>query len=84
MGGIKMSEYRLDITGNINLSDYSNIHDYMNLVDPEDKFTINLEAVDAQHIELICSMLEDKGFSISTKGGHENGTYLISAQRRKH
>ena len=35
-----MSEYRLDIVGNINLSDYSSIHDYMGVIQRNDKFTI--------------------------------------------
>ena len=78
-----MSEYRLDITGNINLSDYSNINDYINLVDTDDRFSITLDSVPNENIDLICSMLEDKNFMIYDKGGQDDGKYHISAFRQK-
>ena len=38
-----MSDYRMDIDGSIGLSDYSNIHDYLGVVDIDDNFTITLK-----------------------------------------
>ena len=35
-----MSQYKLDIKGEINLSDYSNISDYIELIDLNDSFTV--------------------------------------------
>lgn len=78
-----MSEYRLEVTGNINLSDYSNISDYLELVDYNDKFTITLESVDNQNVDILCSMLEDKRFIITSRGDKENGKFNISAHREK-
>ena len=33
-----MSDYRMDIQGSIGLSEYSNIYDYLCIVDKNDKF----------------------------------------------
>jgi hypothetical protein len=78
-----MSEYRLDITGGINLSDYTNIHDYINLVDGDDILAISLDSVNPEHIRIITSMLEDKAFDVSSKGGNEGGKYVLFATKRK-
>jgi hypothetical protein len=78
-----MSVYHLDIKGNINLSDYSNINDYIGLVDTNDEFTITLYSVPSENIELICSMLEDRNFIIYSKEGQDDDKYHISAYKRK-
>jgi hypothetical protein len=79
-----MSEYRLDIRGSIDLSDYSNISDYIELVDNDDRFTITLEAVDSQNFDLICSMLKDRNFIIASKGEYNNKKMYITAVRKKY
>lgn len=79
-----MSEYRLDIRGSIDLSDYSNISDYIELVDNDDRFTITLEAVDSQNFDLICSMLKDRNFIIASKGEYSDKKMYITAVRQKH
>jgi hypothetical protein len=78
-----MSEYRLDITGGVDLSDYTNINDYINLVDGDDILAISLDSVSPEHIGLITRMLESKDFDISSKGGHEGGKYVLFATKRK-
>ena len=35
-----MSDYRMEIKGQIGLSDYSNIYDYLGIVEDDDVFTI--------------------------------------------
>lgn len=77
-----MSEYRLDIRGSIGLSDYSNISDYIELVDDDDRFTITLEAVDSQNYDLICSMLKDRNFIIASKGEYSDNKMYITAIRK--
>jgi hypothetical protein len=79
-----MSEYRLDIRGSIDLSDYSNISDYIELVDNDDRFTITLEAIDSQNFDLICSMLKDRNFIIASKGEYDNKKMYITAVRKKY
>ncbi|WP_125153886.1 hypothetical protein [Clostridium rectalis] len=59
-----MSYYKLDINGNIDLSDYSNINDYMDVVSEEDSLLINLIDDNKENFDIICSMLIDKGFNI--------------------
>ena len=39
-----MCNYRMDIKGKISLSDYSNIFDYINIVDVCDRFMIYMES----------------------------------------
>jgi hypothetical protein len=78
-----MSEYRLDITGDVNLSDYTNIHDYINLVDGDDILAISLNSVRPDQIGIITSMLESKNFEVSSKGGHHGNRYVLFATKRK-
>ena len=78
-----MSEYRLDITGAIGLSDFSNINDYLELVDSNDKFTITLNSVDTQNTDLLCRLLQDKRFTITSKGDYNDGKVYIYAQRNR-
>lgn len=78
-----MSEYRLDITGEVNLSDYTNIHDYINLIDGDDILAIKMNSVTPDNVGIITRMLESKNFDISSKGGNEGGEYVIFATKRK-
>jgi len=78
-----MSEYRLDVTGNLQLSDYSNIHDYMGIISDDDKLTIAMEDNSSDNVGIICSMLQNNKFNISTQGGHGDGKYYIIAYRRR-
>lgn len=78
-----MSEYKLDIIGKVNLSDYSKIYDYMGIVDVNDKFTITLNNDSVETSELIYNMLEKNDFSIYSKGGDESGKMSITASRNK-
>ena len=41
-----MPDYKMDVNGGLGLSDYSNIFDYMGVVDRNDNFTITLDSVD--------------------------------------
>ncbi|MGY0373594.1 hypothetical protein [Clostridium sp. JNZ J1-5] len=78
-----MSEYKLDILGKINLSDYSKIDDYMGIVDVDDKFTITLNNESIENSDIIYNMLKNNNFNISSKGGSKDGKLRISAARNK-
>jgi hypothetical protein len=78
-----MSQYRLDVKGNIDLSDYSNISDYLELVDTNDKFTITLDKIDSDNVKLICSMLEDKNFQVTSQVQDCEGKFYIAASRKR-
>lgn len=75
-----MSSYRMDIKGSVNLSDYSSIYDYMNIVKNEDNFVITIE--DNNNTDLICSLLERSNFIIKSKGVFKDGRNYISAYRK--
>lgn len=78
-----MSDYKLDLVGDINLSDYSSIHDYMGLIELNDKFTITSKVKNSEEMKTLCKMLENNYFTIVTQGGKENGEYYITSQRDK-
>lgn len=78
-----MSDYRMDILGEIKLSDYSSIHDYMGIVGPEDNFTIILESTNEEDAKVLCSILESDKFTIISRGGDSNGKYSIRAFKRR-
>lgn len=78
-----MSDYRMDIKGTIGLSDYSNIYDYIGVVDQQDNFTITLDNIEHDNINIICSMLSDNKFIIYDQGYDMNGRYFINAHKNK-
>jgi len=71
-----MSQYKLDIKGEINLSDYSNISDYIELIDLNDSFTVVFDKVNDEDINIICSLLQEKKFSIYSKTKDNDKVYL--------
>ena len=45
-----MPDYRMDIKGKLGLGEYSDIYDYMGIVDKNDNFTITLDTPNLAHI----------------------------------
>lgn len=76
-----MPDYKMDIKGNLGLSEYSNIYDYMGVVDKNDKFTIVLDYRNEKDINIITSMLRDSNFKIDNEGHTNNGDYFINASK---
>lgn len=78
-----MSYYRMDIKGDIGLNEYSNINDYLCIVDKNDKFTIVLDNINNKDIGVINSMLENNSFSVCDRGYNNHGSYYINAYKIK-
>lgn len=76
-----MPDYRMNINGQLGLSEYSNIFDYMSLVDTNDNFTITLDNVEKDNINIITSMLKDSKFSIVKEGIDTDGKYHINVNK---
>jgi hypothetical protein len=76
-----MSDYTMDISGNIELSDYSNIFDYLNIIDKDDNFVIRIDKNNKNDINLINTMLLDNQFVISYTQYDDLGNYYISANK---
>lgn len=78
-----MPDYKMDINGGLGLSEYSNIFDYMNVIDKNDNFIITLNSVAKNDINIITSMLKDSNFSILEEGVNQTGNYYINANKHK-
>lgn len=78
-----MPDYRMDINGELGLSEYSNIFDYMGVVDKRDNFTITLDNAKEDNINIITSMLKDSKFSIINEGVDDSGKYCINANKQE-
>lgn len=76
-----MPDYKMDIRGDLGLGEYSDIYDYMGIVDANDNFTITLDSSDEQHINMITSMLKESNFQILEAGIDTTGDYYISANK---
>lgn len=76
-----MSDYKMDIRGSLGLGEYSDIHDYMGIVDKNDSFTITLDTSNKQHINIIASMLKENNFDILEQGISSGGDYYITANK---
>ena len=78
-----MPDYKMDIRGKLGLSEYSDIYDYMWIVDRNDNFTITLDNSNRQHVNIITSMLKESNFYILEQGINNSGDYYISANKYK-
>ncbi|WP_297417807.1 hypothetical protein [Clostridium sp.] len=76
-----MSDYSMDISGNIELSDYSNIFDYLNIIDKDDNFVIRIDKNNKNDINIINTMLKDNQFAISYAEYDDFGNYYICANK---
>lgn len=76
-----MSQYCLDINGEIGLGDYSSIDDYMSLVGSEDKLVITFDKKNNMDMELICSLLKKKNFEIGSCEINKEGKYYITSYK---
>lgn len=76
-----MSDYSMDISGSIELSDYSNIFDYLNIIDKDDNFVIRINKDNKNDIDVINSMLKDNKFIINYTQYDDFGNYYISANK---
>lgn len=77
-----MSDYKMDIRGSIGLSEYSNIYDYLCIVDKEDKFTISIDDKSGENIKAIASMLYDNNFIIDEEGYDVAEKYYIKVHKK--
>ena len=78
-----MPDYKMDIRGKLGLSEYSDIYDYMGIVEKDDNFTITLDNSNSQHINIITSMLKESNFKVVEEGISNSGDYYISANKYK-
>ena len=78
-----MSEYRMDVEGELELSDYSSIHDYIGVLGGEDKITIVVDKKGAKDMNILCSMLINESFSVASEKREFEGKYYISAYKRR-
>lgn len=76
-----MSDYTMDIDGKIELSDYSNIFDYLNIIDKDDSFTIRIDKENKDDIGMISSILNDNNFIINYSQCDNIGNYYIMANK---
>ena len=76
-----MSNYSMDISGDIGLADYSNIFDYLKIIDRDDNFVIRINKRNIGDIDLINSMLEENKFNIKYTRYDEKGNYCINANK---
>ena len=78
-----MPDYKMDIKGKLGLSEYSNIYDYMGIVEKDDNFLITLADSNKQQVNMITSMLKESNFEVIDEGASENGQYYINANKCK-
>lgn len=80
-----MSKYYLDISGDISLSDYSKINDYIAIVGDNDNITITFNDDSMKDTDIVSNILINNKFYVNNKGGNanDNEKYCITATRIK-
>lgn len=76
-----MSNYSLDIKGTIELSDYSNIDDYMNILDKRDEITINMDLKNNEDFDIICNILKRNSLNLYVQKKMGLSEYYIKAKK---
>lgn len=76
-----MSKYDLCIRDSMKLEDYSIFEDYLYIVQNGDSLDINLNEINEEDCDIICSILIKKGFEIESKEMNK-GKYHICALRK--
>ena len=78
-----VSDYIMSISGKIELSDYSNISDYLNIIDKNDNFKIKINKNNKGDIDVINSLLNNNSFLIKHAGYDSYGNYCIDAHKNR-
>lgn len=77
-----MSDYRMDIGGNISLSDYSAIDDYMGVICENDNLTIVIEGSNNGNFKVIENILERNKIVVRDMKEKKDGKCYISAHKK--
>ena len=77
-----MSQYQMNINGKIKLADYSSIHDYIAIVNRNDKLTINVDNSAKENFTIIKKILEDNDFTLEQHKETPNETCCIMAYKK--
>lgn len=78
-----MPDYKMNIRGHLGLSEYSDIYDYMAVVEEKDNFMITFDNTNDQDKSMITSMLRENRFDILDEGLNNKGSYFINAMKNK-
>lgn len=76
-----MSEYHMDINGDIELGDYSSIYDYISIVNKNDNLTISIHSDETQNVNIVCKMLETSDFVVDLYEKQNDSQYYIKAYK---
>lgn len=76
-----MSFYKMEITGSIGLTEYSDIHDYFSIVESKDNFIIFVDDCTDNNLDILNSLLSESNFSISEKGHNEDGRFYVKVYK---
>lgn len=79
-----MSFYKMEITGSIGLTEYSDIHDYFGIVEAKDNFVIFLDECSNNNISILKSLLSESHFSINDKGYDKDGRFYIKVHKNSY
>lgn len=78
-----MSEYQMNISGEIGLSEFSSVDDYISLVDSKDSITVTFQNVDSDKLETLYKIFEKNDLYIKHTGGNIEGKHYIKAVKSR-
>ncbi|AZR73824.1 hypothetical protein BBF96_10760 [Anoxybacter fermentans] len=73
----------MDVGDNIDLNDEKRLEDILASIGPDEKLILLMNRADAHEADDLIRILEEKGFIIQPKGGHEDDYYLHCWRRNK-
>lgn len=78
-----MSDYRINLENGIYPVDTEKLYNLLSILSQDDQLHITVDGRGTDQLDSIYNVLEKNEFNITTKGGHDSGTYNIIAKRNK-
>lgn len=76
-----MSFYKMEITGTIGLTEYSDINDYFCIVESTDNLIIFVDNCTQGNLDMLNSLLVKGNFLISEKGHDKDGRFFVKVYK---
>lgn len=77
-----MLKYHLYINGKMQLSDYSNIYDYLQFINKDDQLIVSINTENKMDLNIILTILRNNNFNMINQGGMNNERLYVKGDKK--
>lgn len=78
-----MSDYRINMEGGMRPVDTDKLYNLLSILSQDDELVISVDGKGSDQLDTIYNVLDKNEFNVTTKGGHDSGSYNIIARRKE-